>query len=172
MPHPLAFPAAGVALFFVLSGFLITSLLVEEHEERGTVRISSFYGRRARRLLPAFAVVAVVSLVAMVLIGQAHEGVFDAVIAASYVGNWVMAGGQWLGPLSQTWSLAIEEQFYLLWPLILVVPCSSPEARPLTDLALAPMCRRTDSSSAVRLRCSFTTDESLCPRPSRRWRSA
>ena len=121
MPHPLAFPAAGVALFFVLSGFLITSLLVEEHEERGTVKISSFYGRRARRLLPAFAVVAVVSLVAMVLIGQAHEGVFDAVIAASYVGNWVMAGGQWLGPLSQTWSLAIEEQFYLLWPLILVV---------------------------------------------------
>ena len=121
MPHALSFPAAGVALFFVLSGFLITSLLLEEYEQHGKVNVLGFYGRRARRLLPAFAVVGLVTFVAMVLIGQAREGLFDASIAASYVGNWVMSSGQWLGPLSQTWSLAIEEQFYALWPLILLL---------------------------------------------------
>ena len=57
MPHALSFPAAGVALFFVLSGFLITSLLLEEYEQHGKVNVLGFYGRRARRLLPAFAVI-------------------------------------------------------------------------------------------------------------------
>ena len=124
MPQAVSYPAAGVALFFVLSGFLITSLLIEEYQERGKINIFAFYGRRARRLLPAFVVVALVTAVSMVAIGQARAGLFDAVVAASYVGNWVMATGQWLGPLSHTWSLAIEEQFYALWPLIflLIVP--------------------------------------------------
>src|SRR3954454_5118971 len=132
LPYGITYPPAGVSLFFVLSGFLITSLLLEELEDHGRINVRGFYTRRIRRLLPAFAVVAVVTLVSMVAIGQAASGLFDTVVAASYVGNWVMATGQLLGPLTHTWSLAIEEQFYAIWPLIFLVIVPRVTRRKLT----------------------------------------
>lgn len=111
--------SVGVTLFFVLSGFLITSLLIRERM-RGKVEILRFYYRRALRLLPAFVVVATASVITLALQGQPAEGMRTSLLAASYVGNWVMAGGTSLGPMSHSWSLAIEEQFYFFWPLALV----------------------------------------------------
>ncbi|MCX7619436.1 MAG: acyltransferase [Acidimicrobiales bacterium] len=119
----------GVDLFFVLSGFLITSLLLREWDLTGMINLAEFWRRRARRLLPALF---------LLLIGIAA---FAAVVAGPYelprirvatlttlfyVANWgqILAGnGYWdrfdRSPLEHTWSLAIEEQFYLLWPLLL-----------------------------------------------------
>jgi peptidoglycan/LPS O-acetylase OafA/YrhL len=106
----------GVSIFFTLSGFLITRLLIEEREARGSISFARFYGRRALRLLPAFGVVVVVTT----LIGLATLG--EALRASSYLANWWLSANQWLGPLSHTWSLSIEEQFYVMWPLLLVAP--------------------------------------------------
>ena len=106
----------GVSIFFTLSGFLITRLLMEEREAQGTISFARFYGRRALRLLPAFGVVVVFTT----LIGLATLG--EALRASSYLANWWLSANQWLGPLSHTWSLSIEEQFYLIWPLLLVAP--------------------------------------------------
>ena len=121
LPTGMASATVGVSMFFVLSGFLITSLLWEERLARGRIRLFRFYARRIRRLIPAFALVLFATLAAMALVGRGPEGAFDGLAAASYVGNFVMADGQWLGPLSHTWSLAIEEQFYIAWPLLLLV---------------------------------------------------
>ena len=108
----------GVMLFFTLSGFLITSLLLEEHEH-GPVRLRQFYLRRARRLLPALGVLLVVVLVAG---SWLPTGVTPGTAAAIvfYVTNWYAVAHPALNALSHTWSLAIEEQFYLLWPLVLM----------------------------------------------------
>ena len=119
----------GVDVFFVLSGFLITSVLMSEFAQRGIVDIRTFYVRRARRLLPAlFTMLAVVSLVtALVARQQLYRLRGDVVAALAYCTNWTQI--TWnrsyfaqLGPpslLQHLWSLAVEEQFYLLWPLIL-----------------------------------------------------
>jgi peptidoglycan/LPS O-acetylase OafA/YrhL len=113
---------AGVTLFFVLSGFLITSILASEHVRSGRVSFGLFYRRRALRLLPA--------LIALIVVGCAYESVdgFDretaqhGLIALLYFGNWSSVAGTWLGPwFGHTWSLAIEEQFYLVWPLVLIL---------------------------------------------------
>jgi peptidoglycan/LPS O-acetylase OafA/YrhL len=114
---------AGVTLFFVLSGFLITSLLMEEFGRAGRIELRAFYRRRMLRLLPAlFALIAAVFVYESVAGGNP---IADALLALLYVGNWVRVGGQGLGLLSHTWSLAIEEQFYLVWPAVLLL------ARPL-----------------------------------------
>ena len=113
----------GVTLFFVLSGYLITSLLLREHERDGRISLPQFYLRRARRLLPALvAFVAVVTSGALVA-GAGVDALTDAAAALFYVGNWatISEGGLGLGTLSHTWSLAVEEHFYLLWPLVLIV---------------------------------------------------
>ena len=118
----------GVDLFFVLSGFLITSLLLREHAGTGTIRLSSFWARRARRLLPAlFGLVAVVALYCLVVAKPYELGAIraDALASVLYVANWraiVGGSGYWdlysaPSPFHHTWSLAIEEQFYLVWPL-------------------------------------------------------
>ena len=104
----------GVVLFFVLSGFLITALLVEEHRTNDRVSLRGFYVRRALRLLPAL----VAFVAAMLALGWASTR--DALWALSYVGNWNRAHGGTLGALSHTWSLALEEQFYLLFPLAFI----------------------------------------------------
>jgi peptidoglycan/LPS O-acetylase OafA/YrhL len=113
-------------VFFVLSGFLITTLLLQEWEASGRIALWGFYRRRARRLLPAL-------LLTLVLVGVLyawepslnHGFSYPRQVAAAlfYVGNWVIAvdGGSPLGLLNHLWSLAIEEQFYLLWPPLLVV---------------------------------------------------
>lgn len=110
----------GVDVFFVLSGYLITTLLVDEHDLRAEVSLGRFYARRGLRLLPALVPLFLVVGVLWVLrpypsaLGPVGSGV--AVLA--YVGNWIVAASHdGLGYLSHTWSLAIEEQFYLLWPL-------------------------------------------------------
>src|ERR1700722_8796702 len=125
----------GVDLFFVLSGFLITSLLVEEHQATSRVALSSFWGRRARRLLPGlFAML--ISVTVYVSIVRAN-GVSislstlrgDALSAIFYFANWHLIAAQQSyfalfaapSPLQHTWSLAIEEQFYLLFPIAAVL---------------------------------------------------
>jgi peptidoglycan/LPS O-acetylase OafA/YrhL len=115
----------GVDIFFVLSGFLITSLLLEELAERGTIRFRSFYARRALRLLPAlFATVAAVVVYSLTLGPAGRVGAIlrDAGAALTYWENWHEAFsknsvGTMLG---HTWSLSIEEQFYILWPALLL----------------------------------------------------
>ncbi|HEY2319779.1 MAG TPA: acyltransferase family protein [Solirubrobacteraceae bacterium] len=121
----------GVEMFFVLSGFLITSLLVAEWGRSGTISLRAFWARRARRLLPAlFALVAAIG-VYYALAGPTKavpglEG--DGISTLLYVANWhqIAAGTNYfaasgpVSPLQHTWSLAIEEQFYLLWPLIVL----------------------------------------------------
>jgi peptidoglycan/LPS O-acetylase OafA/YrhL len=120
----------GVDLFFVLSGFLITSLLLNEWHERGRVNLIAFYRRRALRLLPALVVMlGVYCLVVsfLTLIGQHPKDTPGRVLLGSLLGlayatNLAdLAGGLPVGALSHLWSLAQEEQFYLLWPPILLL---------------------------------------------------
>jgi len=121
----------GVDIFFVLSGFLITSLLLSEQAGSGTIRLGAFWARRARRLLPALLLlVFVLGVYALaggpgVVPSQLRS---PAVATLLYFANWqqVAAGHSYfaqyqaLNPLMHTWSLAIEEQYYLVWPLLFV----------------------------------------------------
>jgi peptidoglycan/LPS O-acetylase OafA/YrhL len=104
----------GVTLFFVLSGFLISTLLIEERAKSGQVDLLAFWMRRARRLLPALAVF----LFAMALVGFSATVIFSS---ALYVSNWLFALKGAYDPLVHLWTLAVEEQFYLLWPLAFVL---------------------------------------------------
>jgi peptidoglycan/LPS O-acetylase OafA/YrhL len=120
----------GVDVFFVLSGFLITSILLTEFYARGRIDIKNFYLRRARRLLPAlFTMLAVITLVTWVFArDELHRLRGDVIAALTYCTNWtqiVWNRGYFdqLGRpslLQHLWSLAVEEQFYLVWPLLLV----------------------------------------------------
>ena len=114
----------GVDLFFVLSGYLITSLLLAEARSDGTVALLGFWARRARRLLPAlFLVLAFVGLYAVVIADptELHRIRGDAFATLAYVANWRFVFGHFdyfalfasPSPLNHTWSLAIEEQFYV-----------------------------------------------------------
>jgi peptidoglycan/LPS O-acetylase OafA/YrhL len=119
--------ALGVDLFFVLSGFLITSLLLEEHHASGRVSLRGFYVRRVHRLYPAL----VVLLLALVSISLAGAGIpslhspmaVGVASALTYTSNAVVAAGPAHVPASMVhlWSLAAEEQFYVVWPLLLVI---------------------------------------------------
>jgi peptidoglycan/LPS O-acetylase OafA/YrhL len=113
------FGKVGVTIFFVLSGFLITSLLAEEHQSMGRIRIASFYGRRARRLLPALLAVVCVTAAIHLAIGGFIQ-VPMLIGSLSYSANWVKINiADSHDALGHTWSLSVEEQFYLLWPLLL-----------------------------------------------------
>jgi peptidoglycan/LPS O-acetylase OafA/YrhL len=105
----------GVDIFFVLSGFLITVLLYQEWQQNGTISLKNFYIRRGLRLFPALALVLIV---VTIVTGEYKPSLY----ALSYCANWVQAftGYKSLGVLTHTWSLAVEEQFYLLWPLLFV----------------------------------------------------
>jgi peptidoglycan/LPS O-acetylase OafA/YrhL len=128
--HPRLVPGGsiGVDIFFVLSGFLITTLLVEELDHRGRVSIGRFYIRRALRLLPAlFGLLGAVALWALVVASPEtrHNALQEILAAGSYTRNltwWARTPGTMLG---HTWSLALEEQFYLVWPLLLTL-CMRP----------------------------------------------
>jgi peptidoglycan/LPS O-acetylase OafA/YrhL len=111
----------GVDVFFALSGFLITALLIEEHLATGQIRLGAFYARRALRLLPALAVMlaACCAYAAWrVEPGKSRCILCGVLLSACWVANfywWVP--GLSLGMLTHTWSLSLEEQFYLVWPL-------------------------------------------------------
>ncbi len=119
----------GVGVFFVLSGYLITDLLVAGWEQKGRIDLKDFWTRRARRLLPAlFVMLAVV--VAWVTVFDRSQLAFlrgDVLAAVLYVSNWwyifhhvsYFASFGPPSPLTHLWSLAVEEQFYLIWPLLL-----------------------------------------------------
>lgn len=120
----------GVDIFFVISGFLITGLLWREAANTGTVRLARFYAARARRLLPAAATVLTATVVLSVLLLpplQARSVIGDGIAAALYVGNYRFAieGTDYLSttepsPLQHYWSLGVEEQFYLVWPALIL----------------------------------------------------
>lgn len=112
----------GVDVFFVLSGFLITGLLRSEMVNTGAVQLRSFYARRLRRLTPALVlcVLFVVQLYLLVPIApNKHDTAIGGLLTLTYTGAWAKAFG-WssLGWLAHTWSLSVEEHFYLLWPLV------------------------------------------------------
>ena len=120
----------GVGVFFTLSGYLITDILLTSWRRHGTLRLGEFWLRRARRLLPAlFLVLAAVSVyVALFDVGQLSEVRRQVIASALYVGNWstIAQHGSYFArfaaplPLDHLWSLAIEEQFYLVWPWVLL----------------------------------------------------
>ncbi len=128
------FDGGFVALdaFFVLSGFLITGLLLAELRRTGRISLRDFYARRARRLLPlAGLVLAVVAVGALVLFAtpRLHDASGDVLSASLYVSNWHFMANQTdyfafedvgASPVLHYWSLSIEEQFYILWPLLLI----------------------------------------------------
>jgi peptidoglycan/LPS O-acetylase OafA/YrhL len=131
VPH-IAGGYVGVDVFFVLSGFLITSLLLDERVRRGGVSLVRFYGRRARRLLPASVLVVLVTLAGAYVIGgplELHQTAADARSVASFTVNFRFAGAKtgYFAPISRPspfqhyWSLAVEEQFYFVWPALLLL---------------------------------------------------
>lgn len=112
---------AGVTLFFVLSGYLIASLLLREREETGAIDLSRFFARRAWRLLPALVTVMVALVVLGISAGDASGLAEDSLLTLAYLANWARATGDPMGWWNHAWSLAVEEQFYLVAPLMLLV---------------------------------------------------
>ncbi len=135
----------GVDVFFALSGFLITTLLVEEHALRGSIALRAFWVRRGLRLMPAL----ILALASLILLGalvdagspltgqglQAGPTEWSGLTLLSFgpgivanlipIANWVWVSGAFFNPLAVGWSLAVEDQFYLLWPFVLVLILSS-----------------------------------------------
>ncbi len=116
----------GVDLFFALSGFLITCVLLQEHSQTSSLGLKNFYFRRALRLLPAlFALM--VFCVAYALLIQRDESAATTLTGVLYTlfyaANWVQVppNPPGIGPLSHAWSLSVEEQFYIIWPLLLLL---------------------------------------------------
>ncbi|HSK21681.1 MAG TPA: acyltransferase family protein [Egicoccus sp.] len=139
----------GVDVFFVLSGFLITRLLLDERDRTGTIRLGEFYARRLRRLLPASSVVILFTVVAAWLVvppllfpATAVDGLWAAGWLANYrfVGQGLdyLASAGAESPLLHFWSLAVEEQFYLLWPalILLITRGTRPGARRRVTIVL------------------------------------
>jgi peptidoglycan/LPS O-acetylase OafA/YrhL len=143
----------GVDIFFVISGFLITGLLLREHERTGTISFRSFYERRVKRILPASVLVLFVTAVAGSLlfpVTRALSTLGDALWSMVFMANWRFAltgtdyfqEGTLPSPLQHYWSLGVEEQFYLVWPwlmlavLALVVRTRGAGANPRIPLAV------------------------------------
>jgi peptidoglycan/LPS O-acetylase OafA/YrhL len=139
----------GVDVFFVLSGFLITSLLIDELGRSGRIELGDFWIRRARRLLPALVLMVLTVAVARQLFSpEAVAGLRDDAVAAFFwVANWMFvanktdyfARGAPPSPLQHAWSLGVEEQYYIIWPLVLVA----------VAVVLATRARRRDGWATV-----------------------
>ncbi|WP_427924935.1 acyltransferase family protein [Streptomyces sp. cg40] len=157
--------SVGVDVFFTISGFVITRLLVTEYARTGRVGLWSFYRRRWLRLMPALLVMCAVTAVLSVTFAlPLFQGAWvAAVLAAGSVVNLVRAGNDGAysdltAPLSHTWSLGVEEQFYLAWPLLLLVLLRHARARTVLGwvavLCVLPVLWRTvlwDPSAAHRI---------------------
>ncbi|WP_434621183.1 acyltransferase family protein [Arthrobacter sp. A5] len=122
----------GVDVFFVISGFIITGLLLREHNKNGRISFSDFYRRRVRRIMPIALVVLTVTTAASWYLfagGRARSILWDGIASSLFAANWRFAatGTDYMqadgpvSPLQHYWSLSVEEQFYLIWPLMLVV---------------------------------------------------
>ncbi|RMH67550.1 MAG: hypothetical protein D6683_17795 [Actinomyces sp.] len=138
----------GVDLFFVLSGYLITSLLLEEWASRGRVDLAGFAARRVRRLFPAL--VLLVPIVVALEAVAGDPGLLDqtrrhALATLGYVANWVLVGDgdsyfdavSGPSPFRHAWSLAVEEQFYLVWPALILLSARVAGRRGVTLAAVA-----------------------------------
>lgn len=121
----------GVDMFFVISGFLITGLLIREHERTGTISFTGFYRRRVKRILPASVLVVCLTLLVSAVMLPAVRGrqiVEDGLWALLFSANWRFAvsgtdyfnDGTLPSPLQHFWSLGVEEQFYLVWPWLML----------------------------------------------------
>jgi peptidoglycan/LPS O-acetylase OafA/YrhL len=119
----------GVEVFFVISGYLITLLLIAEHERTGAIDMKSFWIRRFRRLLPALFTMMLLLSVWVALFERDALGKLrgDVIAGASYFSNWYQiwigagySAGNDFAPLRHLWSLAVEEQFYLVWPVVMM----------------------------------------------------
>src|ERR1700683_392352 len=108
----------GVQIFFVISGYIITALMLREHQRNGRVSLAAFYVRRAFRILPPlWLMLATTALLS--LAGYIHVGPKSFLMAASFTCNTQPTSCGWFA--GHTWSVATEEQFYLFWPLLLTV---------------------------------------------------
>jgi len=133
----------GVDVFFVLSGFLITTVLIKEHDTAGRISLRDFWMRRVLRLAPALVLMLCVVLALSFFLRSDSRAfrsdAFEVLLALFYLANWARAFG--FHPhdvLPHTWSLSVEEQFYLLWPLILIPLLKAPlPRRKLAALVLA-----------------------------------
>ncbi len=172
----------GVTLFFVLSGYLITGILTRQ-VDGGGVHFAQFYKRRARRLLPAL----LLAVAGGALIFYQEEWWSYSWPALTYTSNFIMAaeGGHPLGYLTHAWSLAVEEHFYLIWPLVVSVIPARWRIRAVTLLAGMALLWRmalyfnepiyrvlfsTDGNAAALLiGCLIAVAAGRLPAPNRRW---
>ena len=166
----------GVDLFFVISGFLITSLLIAEVERTAKVSLAGFYRRRARRLLPALGAVLLATAAGLALFWRGDLARFkgDLVASMTYVANWwfvvrhqsyFQASGR-PSPFQQLWSLGVEEQFYLVWPVVAaIVLAGRTSVRRLTRLGLVAVIGAVISTAwmavlAIHQKVPYATDAS------------
>ncbi|WP_445444040.1 acyltransferase family protein [Clavibacter sp. km3a] len=135
LDHLLAWPSGGflgVDVFFVISGFIITSLLLRQHDKLGRISFADFYRKRVKRILPASTAVLLVTVLAswmVFLSGRASAIAWDSIAAFFFVANWRFAATDtdyWaadsaVSPVQHYWSLGVEEQFYVVWPILLTL---------------------------------------------------
>ncbi len=146
----------GVDLFFVLSGFLITSILLQEFGGTGRIHLGTFYIRRARRLLPAVvALLLVFTVSALATMPSVRDLLVTAVVDISvmtYTFNWTgVLGHDSPWQVDHLWSLSVEEQFYILWPVALVLVLGRVSRRALLTLTLAAAVASCVAQAAVYL---------------------
>ena len=128
-----ALPNLGVTVFFVISGFLITTLLLRDRSRSGRVHLGRFYSRRALRILPAFGVY----FVTVLLLG--HPSWIQCLYALTFTSSYFFQSAY--GPLQHLWTLSVEEQFYLIWPLVCALAPRSAKRCCWAILLLAPVFR-------------------------------
>lgn len=135
----------GVEVFFVISGYLITLLLIAERERNGTVSLGNFWVRRARRLLPALFTLLIGTITYCALFNRDRLGRLrgDVIGGVFYVSNWfqVWTGSSYtssaeFAPLRHLWSLAVEEQFYIIWPIVMFLLLRNLRSRTLPVIGL------------------------------------